>query len=84
MGSPSPRPATVSEQQLCHIYIEQVDPIIKILHRPSLEAFMLNGKPYLGYEPGHIRRSIELRSLLRGRYQHDRKPMSDHVSCRQV
>ncbi|KAI1098425.1 hypothetical protein F4804DRAFT_338223 [Jackrogersella minutella] len=40
--------------QLCQIYLCQVDPIIKVLHRPSVSKFMLNGQPYLGYELGHV------------------------------
>ncbi|KAI1141335.1 hypothetical protein F5Y05DRAFT_423171 [Hypoxylon sp. FL0543] len=40
--------------QLCQIYLDQVDPIIKVLHRPSLSRFMFGGQPYLGYEAGHI------------------------------
>ncbi|KAI1416689.1 hypothetical protein F5Y13DRAFT_177688 [Hypoxylon sp. FL1857] len=40
--------------QLCQVYLDQVDPIIKVLHRPSLSKFMLGGQRYLGYEPGHI------------------------------
>ncbi|KAI1380223.1 hypothetical protein F4677DRAFT_452692 [Hypoxylon crocopeplum] len=39
--------------QLCQVYLRQVDPVIKVLHRPSLSKFMLNGQPYLGYEPDH-------------------------------
>lgn len=35
--------------RLCLIYLRQVDPIIKILHRPSLRRWMLDGTPYLGY-----------------------------------
>ncbi|KAI0839917.1 hypothetical protein F5Y06DRAFT_303035 [Hypoxylon sp. FL0890] len=40
--------------QLCQVYLSQVDPIIKVLHRPSLSKFMLGGQSYLGYEAGHI------------------------------
>ncbi|KAI2472870.1 hypothetical protein F4781DRAFT_419784 [Annulohypoxylon bovei var. microspora] len=40
--------------QLCEIYLRQVDPIIKLLHRPSLSKFMLGGQCYLSYEPNHI------------------------------
>ncbi|OJJ45455.1 hypothetical protein ASPZODRAFT_134109 [Penicilliopsis zonata CBS 506.65] len=40
-------------KRLVHIFLFQVDPVLKILHRPSLSAFLLQGKPYLDYEPGH-------------------------------
>lgn len=40
--------------QLCTIYMYQVDPILKILHRPTLERHLMGGEPYLGYqEEGH-------------------------------
>ncbi|KAI0101980.1 hypothetical protein F4776DRAFT_676195 [Hypoxylon sp. NC0597] len=39
--------------QLCQVYLDQVDPIIKVLHRPSLSKSMLDGQCYLGYEAGH-------------------------------
>ncbi|KAK1765002.1 fungal-specific transcription factor domain-containing protein [Phialemonium atrogriseum] len=39
--------------QLCQVYLQQVDPIIKILHRPSLKKLMLQGGGYLGYPDGH-------------------------------
>lgn len=44
---------TQKQQHLCRIYLEYVDPIFKILHRPSVGAFLLEGKSYLDYEPGH-------------------------------
>ena len=34
--------------KLCQIYLQNVDPIIKILHRPSLSKCMLEGSPYPG------------------------------------
>ncbi|KAI1473201.1 uncharacterized protein F4812DRAFT_455015 [Daldinia caldariorum] len=40
--------------QLCDIYLHQVDPIIKILHRPSLSKFMQHGQRYLGYDTNHL------------------------------
>ena len=43
--------ATLSK--LCHLYLEQVDPIVKILHRPTLEGFMLQGGNYLGRDRDH-------------------------------
>ncbi|KAI9926865.1 hypothetical protein ASPWEDRAFT_72871 [Aspergillus wentii DTO 134E9] len=41
-----------TRHQLVHIYLEKVDPVFKIIHRPSLSAFLLDGKPYLSYERG--------------------------------
>jgi len=43
----------VTAAQLCHVYMEQVDPILKILHRPSLSKWMLDGQPYLSYPQDH-------------------------------
>ncbi|KAL4983901.1 hypothetical protein BDW68DRAFT_193972 [Aspergillus falconensis] len=34
--------------KLCQVYLQNVDPIIKILHRPSLSKCMLDGSPYPG------------------------------------
>ncbi|CAK7234562.1 hypothetical protein SBRCBS47491_008989 [Sporothrix bragantina] len=39
--------------QLCQVYLDQVDPIVKILHRPSLSQHLIEDKAYLGYPPGH-------------------------------
>ncbi|KAH6981652.1 hypothetical protein BKA56DRAFT_584252 [Ilyonectria sp. MPI-CAGE-AT-0026] len=33
--------------ELCRVYLRQVDPIIKILHRPTLSRWMLQGEEYL-------------------------------------
>jgi hypothetical protein len=56
-GSPqSYKGLTISShvrRQLCEIYLRNVDPVFKILHRPSLRAFLRDGQPYLDYEPGH-------------------------------
>ncbi|KAH8882003.1 hypothetical protein GQ53DRAFT_886358 [Thozetella sp. PMI_491] len=41
------------ESGLCQVYLQQVDPIIKILHRPSLEKLMLHDGSYLGYPDAH-------------------------------
>ncbi|RJE24243.1 hypothetical protein PHISCL_03403 [Aspergillus sclerotialis] len=41
------------EEYLCQTFLHQVDPIFKILHRPSLCPFLLEGKPYLHYDLGH-------------------------------
>ncbi|GFF52750.1 sugar transporter STL1 [Aspergillus udagawae] len=42
----------VRRRRLVEIFLHQVDPILKILHRPSLCAYLLEGKPYLDYAPG--------------------------------
>lgn len=42
-----------SVAQLCQVYLRQVDPIIKILHRPSLSGWLEHGESYLGYPEGH-------------------------------
>lgn len=39
--------------KLCQVYLDRVDPVFKILHRPSLREFMVEGKPYLDYELQH-------------------------------
>ncbi|KAG5920267.1 hypothetical protein E4U61_008021 [Claviceps capensis] len=40
--------------QLCGVYLRNVDPVIKILHRPSLSQWLMDGKRYLGYPEDHI------------------------------
>ncbi|KAI1211414.1 uncharacterized protein F4807DRAFT_466675 [Annulohypoxylon truncatum] len=40
--------------QLCQVYLRQVDPIVRLLHRPSLSKFMLDGQRYLSYDLNHI------------------------------
>ncbi|KAF4200324.1 hypothetical protein CNMCM8927_003502 [Aspergillus lentulus] len=40
-------------RQLCQVYLQHVDPIIKILHRPSVERWMLHGERYLGLPERH-------------------------------
>lgn len=40
-------------RQLCEIYLSNVDPVFKILHRPSLRAFLCDEQPYLDYEQDH-------------------------------
>ncbi|KAG6069302.1 hypothetical protein E4U32_000016 [Claviceps aff. humidiphila group G2b] len=39
--------------QLCGVYLRNVDPVIKILHRPSLSKWLMDGKKYLGYPEDH-------------------------------
>ncbi|GIC86107.1 Zn(II)2Cys6 domain-containing transcription factor nscR [Aspergillus udagawae] len=41
-------------RQLCQVYLQQVDPIIKILHRPSVEKWLLHGEQYLDYPETHV------------------------------
>ncbi|KAH2495777.1 hypothetical protein KXW70_003243 [Aspergillus fumigatus] len=43
----------VRRRILVDIFLRQVDPILKVLHRPSLCAYLLEGKPYLDYAPEH-------------------------------
>ncbi|RAK97723.1 Zn(II)2Cys6 transcription factor [Aspergillus ibericus CBS 121593] len=43
-----------THQQLCCLFMQRVDPLCKILHRPTLKAFLVDGSPYLDYEPGHL------------------------------
>jgi len=42
-----------TRRSLCEIYLHNVDPVFKILHRPSLRAFLIDEEPYLDYEPDH-------------------------------
>ncbi|ETS75068.1 hypothetical protein PFICI_13552 [Pestalotiopsis fici W106-1] len=39
--------------KLCEVYLRQVDPIIKILHRSSLANWMMHGQDYLKYPRRH-------------------------------
>ncbi|RHZ47435.1 Zn(II)2Cys6 domain-containing transcription factor nscR, partial [Aspergillus thermomutatus] len=41
-------------RQLCQVYLQQVDPIIKILHRPSVEKWIMQGERYLGFPERHV------------------------------
>lgn len=40
-----------TRQTLCDIYLRNVDPVFKLLHRPSLRAYLHDNQPYLDYEP---------------------------------
>ncbi|KAJ5413824.1 hypothetical protein N7509_000451 [Penicillium cosmopolitanum] len=40
-------------RHLCAIYLHNVDPLFKILHRPSVQKFLCDGERYLDYEPDH-------------------------------
>ncbi|RDH36309.1 hypothetical protein BDQ94DRAFT_185424 [Aspergillus welwitschiae] len=53
LRSMSPLHNPVVGRQLCEVYLQQVDPVIKILHRPSLNRWMVQGEPYLSYADGH-------------------------------
>ncbi|KAJ5550109.1 Transcription factor [Penicillium sp. DV-2018c] len=39
--------------RLCDVFVHNVDPLFKVLHRPSLQAFLKDDKPYLDYEQDH-------------------------------
>ena len=43
----------IAPSKLCPVYFDQVDPVIKILHRPSLSDSMERGSQYLRYPTGH-------------------------------
>ena len=40
-------------EQLLRLFFIQVDPVIKVIHQPSLTKYLLEGKPYLKYDPLH-------------------------------
>ncbi|KAJ5537433.1 hypothetical protein N7513_010619 [Penicillium frequentans] len=42
-----------TRRTLCEIYLRNVDPLFKLLHRPSLRAFLHDDQPYLDYEHDH-------------------------------
>ncbi|CAM1508994.1 Fc.00g027330.m01.CDS01 [Cosmosporella sp. VM-42] len=48
----------VLASQLGQVYLQQVDPLIKILHRPSVAKLMLQGERYLKYPDEHA--SVEV------------------------
>ncbi|OBT66797.1 hypothetical protein VE03_03999 [Pseudogymnoascus sp. 23342-1-I1] len=60
VGGPSGMPPAstaqpeISNACLFQVYVEQVDPVIKILHRPSLSKLMEKNEPYLTYPEGHV------------------------------
>lgn len=45
-----PDPPAAILKQLDEIFLKNVDPVFKVLHRPTVERF-LNGDSYLGHEP---------------------------------
>ncbi|KAJ5646789.1 hypothetical protein N7490_003161 [Penicillium lividum] len=42
-----------TRRTLCGIYLRNVDPLFKVLHRPSLRAFLHDDQPYLDYDHDH-------------------------------
>ncbi|KAJ5129586.1 Transcription factor [Penicillium bovifimosum] len=55
-SSPSNRACNLSpniRHRLCDIFLHNVDPLFKVLHRPSLQAFLKDETPYLDYEQDH-------------------------------
>ncbi|KAJ6095791.1 hypothetical protein N7486_006537 [Penicillium sp. IBT 16267x] len=42
-----------TRRTLCELYLRNVDPVFKLLHRPSLRAFLYDDQPYLDYEHDH-------------------------------
>lgn len=44
------RPTPEISAKLWNVYTTRVDPIVRLLHQPTLREFLLNGKPYLKYE----------------------------------
>lgn len=49
-----PNNPTIDFRRLCQVYLDQVDPVIKILHRPSLSKFMEHGERYLDYPESSV------------------------------
>jgi hypothetical protein len=47
-----PLSETARRRILVEVFLHQVDPVLKILHRPSLCPYLLEGKPYLDYARG--------------------------------
>ncbi len=43
------RPSPTISKKLCQAYLERVDPIVRVLHRPSPTDFLLEGKSYFDY-----------------------------------
>lgn len=42
-----------TNEQLLRLYFTQVDPLIKVLHQPSITKYLLEGRPYLEYDSLH-------------------------------
>ena len=43
-----PDPDTLA--RLWNVYITRVDPIVRLFHQPTLQEYLLHGKPYLKYD----------------------------------
>ncbi|KAH8431499.1 fungal specific transcription factor domain-containing protein [Aspergillus melleus] len=39
-------------RSLVEVFLSRIDPVFKVIHQPSLRAFLLEGKQYLDYEDG--------------------------------
>lgn len=46
-------PSPETRSNLCQLYLERIHPIFKLLHGPTLKAFMQDGTQYLRYPPDH-------------------------------
>lgn len=46
-------PSRIYVNILCDVYLQNVDPLIKILHAPSIRNCMQKDGPYLNYQPGN-------------------------------
>ncbi|CAI4212006.1 unnamed protein product [Parascedosporium putredinis] len=56
LQTPSPDPLEGrdwAKVQLVQIFLDRIDPVFKVLHRPSVSLHLIQGKSYLDYEPGH-------------------------------
>ncbi|KAK1141822.1 hypothetical protein N8T08_008487 [Aspergillus melleus] len=40
-------------RSLVEVFLSRIDPVFKVIHQPSLRAFLLEGKQYLDYDDGH-------------------------------
>lgn len=45
-----PEPSPQLSATLCNIFCDNVDRMFKFYHAPTLRAFMIEGKPYLGHD----------------------------------
>lgn len=41
------------QRSLAELFLSRIDPVFKVIHQPSLRAYLLEGKQYLDYEHGH-------------------------------
>lgn len=54
LPNPLNRDISIALARLCQVYLDQVDPVFKILHRPSLRKLLQHDSTYLGYPEGHV------------------------------